>query len=134
MFGLNQLYNQFKLNSMLYCTLPVLASVPTPWPTYVLSRILLPSRASLAGTTLLQLLCSTVLCLVRSCSCRVYKQEEPQAPPQSSTCSHTENLNLKNQITTDSGVPNAAKIIRRCQDCQGPQVVIDERDQGTLSN
>ena len=71
---------------------------------------------------------------VRPCSCRVYKQEEPQTPPQSSTCSHTENLNLKNQITTDSGVPNAAKIIRRCQDCQGPQVVIDERGQGTLSN
>ena len=52
-----------------------------PQPTYVLARILLSSRALLAGITLLQLPCSTVLCLVRPCSCRVYKQDEPQTPP-----------------------------------------------------
>ena len=61
------------------------------------------------------------------------KKKNLRHSPQSSTCSHTENLNLKNQITTDSGVPNAAKIIKWCQGCQGLQVVIDERDQGILS-
>ena len=62
------------------------------------------------------------------------KKKNLRHSPQSSTCSHTENLNLKNQISTESGVPNAVKIIKWCQDCQGPQVVIDERGQGTLSN
>ena len=104
-----------------------------PQPTYVLARILLSSRALLAGITLLQLPCSTVLCLSDPVLAGYINKSNLRLPPQSSTCSHTENLNLKNQITTDSGVPNAAKIIRRCQDCQGPQVVIDKRDQGILS-
>ena len=105
-----------------------------PQPTYVLARILLSSRALLAGITLLQLPCSTELCLSDPVLAGYINKSNLRLRPQSSTCSHTENLNLKNQISTESGVPNAAKTIKWCQGCQGPQVVIDGRDQGTLSN
>ena len=104
-----------------------------PQPTYVLARILLSSRALLAGITLLQLPCSTVLCLsdpvlagyINKSNLRLLLSLQPAAILKTWTW---------RTKSTDSGVPNAAKIIRRCQDCQGPQVVIDERGQGTLSN
>ena len=69
LFGLNQLYNWFKLN--IYCTVHYLywqVYLP-PWPTNVLSRILLPSRALLHNRT------------GWTCSWWVYKEEEPQTLP-----------------------------------------------------
>ena len=105
-----------------------------PQPTYVLARILLSSRALLAGITLLQLPCSTVLCLVRPCSCRVYKQDEPQTPPPVFHLQPYWKLELEESNLSRIRGTQCCENNKWCQDCQGPQVVIDKRDQGILSN
>ena len=102
---------------MLYCTLPVLASIPTP----------LANICTVKNSTTQQGITAQQDWLVPhyySCyAVQYYALSEPvidgyikkknlRHSPQSSTCSHTENLNLKNQISTESGVPNAAKIIK----------------------